>query len=332
MSVKLFTITQICLGLTMNILNSHEPSQNLSHEQRESSFEAAKQSIVDKIQSRGDLVYISVNKQLELLEQISQFDLGKFLIERNGLNGFWTHHIISHPLKRRLSGLNSNNLPFHPLEDFLLNRAPTCLATQQRFAIFKTLIQDRLQNGSSFASIPCGLMGDFLDLDFSNLDEFFLCGIDLDPEALAQATSYAEEKKLVKNCIFFQQNAWNLQSESTFDLIASNGLNIYEPDDEKVIELYRQFYKCLKPQGTLVTSFLTPPPISGMKSEWLFERVNPQDALLQKIIFADILSVKWQVFRSEEMVKEHLSQAGFSEIEIFYDDAHIFPSVVAKKK
>lgn len=113
MSINLFTIAFISLGLTMNILNAQQPpSQNLSHEQRELSFEAAKQTIINKIQSRGNLPYVSVEKQLELLDQLSQFDLGKFLIERTGLNGYWTHYIISHPLRGRLSGLNQHNMPF----------------------------------------------------------------------------------------------------------------------------------------------------------------------------------------------------------------------------
>lgn len=316
----------------MNILKAQQPSsQNLSHEQRELSFEAAKQTTTDKIQSRGDLPYVSVEKQLELLDQLSQFDLGKFLIERTGLTGFWTHYIVSHPLKGCLSGLNQNNMPFHPLEDFLLNRAPVCLATQQRFAIFKTLLQEHLQEGySRLHSLRTN--GHLLDLDFSNLSEFFLYGIDLDPETLFQAMSYAEERKLAKKCTFSQQNAWDLKDDSKFDLITSNGLNIYEPDDEKVIELYRQFYNCLKSQNVLATSFLTPPPIPDLKCELILDRVNHQDALLQKIIFSDILSAKWQVFRTKETVKAQLNQAGFCEIEFFYDEAHIFPTVVAKKK
>ena len=202
----------------MNILNAQQPlSQNLSHEPREFSFEAAKQTIMDRIHSRGDLPDVSVENQLELLDQLSQFDLGKFLIERAGLNGYWTHYIISHPLKGRQSNPNQNHTPFHPLEDFLLNRAPTCLATQQRFVIFKTLIQDHLQDGQSLASIPCGLMGDLLDLDFSNLSEFFLCGIDLDPETLSQAMSYAEEKRYLSIAHFL--NKMHGISKLTLNLI-----------------------------------------------------------------------------------------------------------------
>ena len=80
-----------------------------------------------------------------------------------------------------------------------------------------------------------------------------------------------------------------------------------------------------------MTAFLTPPPIPGQKTEWETDKVNPQDALLQKIIFADILDSYWQAYRTEETVKKQLQKAGFSKIEVFYDQAHMFPTIVATK-
>ncbi|MBI3236377.1 MAG: class I SAM-dependent methyltransferase [Chlamydiales bacterium] len=174
-------------------------------------------------------------------------------------------------------------------------------------------------------------MTDLLDLDFTNTPPVSLTGIDLDPESITHAKQYAEMLKLNDHCKFFQCNAWALDIHEEFDLITSNGLAIYEPDDAKVVELYRSFYEALKPGGCLVTSFLTPPPVPGLKTEWKLEAVNMQDVLLQKIIFVDILDGKWQAFRSEEIVKSQLQTAGFDEIEIIYDTAHIFPTVVAKK-
>ncbi len=298
--------------------------QNLSHAQRTPSFELSKQILLEKILNRGDLPYISVEKQLELLQGLSESKLGQFLIERGGLNGYWTHYVITHP---------ENNLknPLNSLESFILERAPTSLATQERFQIFKSQIQKRIQEGCSFSSIPCGLMGDLLDLDYSGLHTFTLCGIDLDPETLVLAKDHAKTRGLLEHCQFFEKDAWDLQLHEKFDLIASNGLSIYEHNDQKVIDLYRQFYNALKPNGTLVTSFLTPPPAPGFKTEWLSTELNPQDALLQKIIFVDILDAKWQAYRSEATVRNQLLQAGFCNIEVFYDKAHIFPTVVAKK-
>jgi SAM-dependent methyltransferase len=306
-------------------------NKNLSHEQRDSSLQAAINSIVDKVKNRQNLPYVSVEKQLELIDLLADFGLGRFLLERGGLNGYWTDYAIKHPSKGRLTGLNDENKPLNTLEDFLLNQAPTVLATQQRFEIFKTEIQKRLHDAASLASIPCGLMADLLDLDFTNTPNVSLTGIDLDPESITYAKQYAETLNLNNHCNFSLCDAWSLDIHEEFDLITSNGLAIYEPDDAKVTELYRGFCEALKPGGCLVTSFLTPPPVPGLKTEWKMEAINMQDVLLQKIVFADILDCKWQVFRSEEIVKSQLKMAGFDEIEIIYDTAHIFPTVVAKK-
>lgn len=78
-------------------------------------------------------------------------------------------------------------------------------------------------------------------------------------------------------------------------------------------------------------SFLTPPPIPGFITEWELQNVNKEHALFQKIVFADILASKWQTYRSEALMRSQLQEAGFEEIEVVYDNAHIFPTVIAKK-
>lgn len=303
---------------------------NLSHAARNTvtgAIEAASKRIIEK----GDLPYASTTKQLELLKSLSEFEFGRFLLERGGLNGYWTNYAIKHPHIGRLTGLNSENQPFTDLESFLLDKSPFCLATQQRFEIFKREIQKRLHNDISLASIPCGLSAELLDLDFSQISDFSIFGIDIDFDSLSQSEKIAKTLGLNSYCQFIQKDAWHLNFEEKFNIITSNGLSIYEPDNKKIIELYHQFFLALKPNGYLITSFLTPPPNTPTKTEWDLKAVNPEDALLQKIIFFDILESKWQVFRSEELVKSQLLEAGFSEIEIFYDKAHIFPTIVAKK-
>jgi len=313
----------LLLGLTIGT-SCLIASQNLSHTQRTSSFEQAKQNLIEKIKTRGDLPYISVKQQLELVDQLSEFELGRFMIERGGLNGYWTHYVVTYPEMKK-------DKSFHELESFILNSAPTCLAIQERYKIFKSQIKRHIHEGCSFASIPCGVMGEFLDLDYKNLIDFSLSGIDIDPETLAQAKEYAEKKKLSSHCHFFEKDAWALNLNNKFDLITSSGLSIYEPDDQKVVQLYVQFYNALKPNGVLIESFLTPPPFPGHVTEWLPSEFNPQDALMQKIVFMDVLDAKWQAYRTAETVKKQLQEAGFKEIVILYDKAHVFPTVVAKK-
>lgn len=316
----------LILGAMSLLMSSLIPSVNLSHEERSTSFETAKQMIVERITRRKHLPPATLSKQLELLEQLSEFELGRFLIERGGLNGYWTHYVVTYSEWK-----NVKEHSITPLESFLLNVSPTSLAMQQRFAIFKSQIQQHIQEECCFASIPCGLMGDLVDLDYSQIHNFSLYGIDLDRETLSQTKSYADNKKLISHCHFLESDAWKLDISEKFDLITSNGLSIYEQDDQKIVELYRQFHNALKPKGILVTSFLTPPPAPGVKTEWLLTAFHSEDALLQKTLFVDILAAKWQAYRTEETVKNQLQQAGFHITDILYDKAHIFPTVVAKK-
>jgi len=331
--IKHVLLTGVFMMASTAELYSADPAhnKNLSHEKRDASLAAAIGRIVEKVKSHNDLPYITVQRQLELVDQLAEFAVGRFFLERGGLNGYWTDYAIKHPTRGRLTGLNSENRPFTELEDFLLNRAPWALATQQRFEIFKAETQKRLYEGAALASIPCGLMSDLLDLDFSSAPNTSLTGIDLDPESIAYAKHYAASLHLDTLCTFIENDAWALSIESAFDLITSNGLAIYEPDDQKVIDLYRGFWVALKPGGCLITSFLTPPPAPGFKTEWKLDAVNMQDVLLQKIVLVDILDSKWQSYRSEEEVKSQLEKAGFIEIEVIYDTAYIFPTVIAKK-
>ena len=83
-----------------------------------------------------------------------------------------------------------------------------------------------------------------------------------------------------------------------FTLLTSNGLNVYEADDDKVTGLYQQFFKVLMLGSILVTSFLTPSPNIDPNSEWDMSQINSEDLLLSKIIMFYILDIKFTVFRS----------------------------------
>ncbi len=279
------------------------------------SLEDEIQKLKETIRQQGDLPHTTIKEQLELLNDLAQFPLGQFLIQNKGLNGLWTDYILMHAKRGRVT-----DKPLSTLEDFMLNRAPTVLATQERFGIFQEELQKRCQNGVTLASIPCGLMSDLLTLDTTDCE---LLGIDIDKESL--------EKVSCDRVITIEGDAWTTPLPHQVDVITSNGLNIYEPDETRVIELYRQFYDNLKPGGTLITSFLTPPPALSSDSEWILDKINPEDARLQKVIFADILAATWQVYRTSEETTRQLEIAGFHEIEIIKGKAGIFPTVIAHK-
>lgn len=129
---------------------------------------------------------------------------------------------------------------------------------------------------------------------------------------------------------FIQADAWNLNLDEKVDIITSNGLNIYESDDQRVLELEKKFYDLLSENGFLITSFLTKPP-GHLDTEWNLSSINSDHMKKQKLIFSDILGVSWQSFRSSEETKALLEKAGFKNINFIYDNCHIFPTVVAQK-
>lgn len=283
----------------------------LSHKPQGASLKSRIAALKKRSSERGDLPDISVAKQHEWIDELATFELGKFLMTHQGLNGYWTDYILLHPEQPK-SGLSE-------LEDFILNRSPVVLATQERFRIFKKETQKLLREGIRMASIPSGLMSDLLTLDYSGIQSYSLTGIDIDPESLELG------KKRCPECDWIQADAWDLQMTNAFDLITSNGLNIYEPDSDRVTELYKSFHQALSPEGILVISFLTPP------SEWNTKNIVLKDAEMQRQLFIHVLEPGFQIFRGKQETKEQLVEAGFRNLEWISDSQGIFPTVIAKK-
>lgn len=116
-----------------------------------------------------------------------------------------------------------------------------------------------------------------------------------------------------------------------FDVVTSNGLNIYEPDDARVTALYRVFFDMLKPGGWLVSSFLTPPPAISPESPWNAEAIDQSALTLQHLLLVRIVEAKWNAFRTHSQTARQLDEAGFEDIRFVDDRARMFPTVVARK-
>ena len=266
-----------------------------------------------------------------LFFELAGFPLGQFLLQNSGLNGYWTDYVMEHQYRGRVTGIDTEGRSLTELEKFILDKNPLFIARQQININSGRVIQNYVQEGAVLASSPCGIMRDLLKLDFSGVENFRLVGIDIDYESLELAKKLAEEYGLSEKVEFYQEDAWKLPFEDEFTLLSSHGLNVYEPDDEKVTELYRQFFQTLRPKGILVTTFLTLPPNVDHNSEWDMSEIDSEDLLLSKIIFFDILDVKFTAFRSSSTTKLQLQNVGFDDIEFVWDNARIFPTVVARK-
>jgi SAM-dependent methyltransferase len=274
----------------------------------------------DKIIKRGDLSYISIEDQLKYIDELSQFPLGQILLEKGSIDTFWTDFIIS-----------GNKKICNKLEDFILNRSPFTLAWREVLQNFKRIAQKSIKDNMILASIPCGAMRELLELDYSQVSNVTILGIDIDPSSLSLAKELADKRNLSQNLQLYQHDAWQLPYNCELDLITSCGLNIYVSDKQKVLDLYRQFFKALKPKGKLIIGFLTYPPYEEKPSEWRIDHLFPEDILLEKILYKDILDVQWHNFRTSWEFENELKEVGFSEIRFFYDKLYVFPTVVAIK-
>lgn len=262
---------------------------------------------------------LPLDAEKELLQQLSEFELGRFLLGNQGLNGYWTAYVI-------LQGLKKTDL--HPLEQWMLTKAPIIRATRERFHIFQTAIQQHLKSNQTIASIPCGLMDDLLSLDYTHVSNVHLVGIDLDGESLKLARHNADHYGQ-DNVSFIESNAWTLGAQNTYDIVVSNGLNIYVADDQKNQDLYRAFYTALKPGGILITSFITPPPAVSPESPW--HDYDEVDALKQRALLVDIIETTWQNFRTESHTRAVFESVGFTILDVIPDSCGMFPTLIAMK-
>ncbi|KHN51361.1 class I SAM-dependent methyltransferase [Pectobacterium fontis] len=293
-------------------LLSHDLSPGESHDERVA-------AIKNKIIESGDHPGISVKEQLVLLDEFSHLELGRFLLKHHGLNAYWTHNVIAHQPTHYVNAL----------EEIIYTQLPNVLATRERFTIFQRLLQERLHSNAIMVSVPCGVMADLLLLDYTRHRDVKLIGIDLDKQALEEAYKLANQQGLEHQISLVLADAWTIDLAAQADVITSNGLNVYEQDDEKVTELYRVFYSGLKPGGTLITSFMTPPPTQAQDSPWI--NTDAKLLSLQYVLFSRIIGATWTAFRTHKQTQRQLEQAGFTDIQFINDHMHMYPTVIANK-
>ena len=303
---------------------NYQNKKILSHSDQEVDIDVRLSEIKSRLVKDPDKVLSE--ELIELADELSKSELGRFLIKNCGFNGYWTDIVVTYPDD------NHSNIKFSLLDKTILEKFPVVLATQERFRIFRDTLQKLVEDRIIMASIPYGLMRDLLQLNYSTIKNFKLVGIDLDPDSIKKAKVLAKEYGLLSKCEFKQLNAWNLNDKDQVDVITSNGLNIYEPNEARNISLFKNLYSYLKPGGILITSFLTHPPSTGKDCEWDLSKINEKYLIMQRNIYMVILQVKFQCYCSSDSIKVQMKKAGFDQIKIIYDKARIFPTVIASKK
>jgi hypothetical protein len=261
---------------------------------------------------------------LSLRDDMREFPLGRFLLENLGLNGFWTSYVLMHPERGRLTGRGIDGYPLQAPESWLLNECPIFLATQERFRIFRRLTQSVLVPGMRLASLPCGLMDDLLGLDIpEELQNVSFTGIDIDREALIFAANNARARGCRIPLDLRQADIMRMPIAAEFDLITSNGLNIYMEDDADCIAFYERVANMLNPGGHLITSFITP------ARSW--KPYSAEALARQHQLFGRAVPVRWMCTRSVGLTCRQLLHAGLEPVSVTYDSQCMFPTVHARK-
>jgi hypothetical protein len=285
-------------------LPDFSPEKLLSHNSKNEDIQETVARLKMRIRQSEDLSGSSLEEQEKLIDQLAEFPLGIFWLQNRGTNGFWTDYMIQHQYAGRFSGRDSDGRTLTEFEKFLLDKFPLVVATQQRAVHFRNIIQRHVKEGAVIASLPCGL---------------------------ALAEKLAADHGLTKQVTFYQADAWQQPNPEQFSLLTSNGLNVYEPDDGKVLQLYRHFFQSLVPGGALVTSTITPPPVVDPSSDWEISKIDLEALRLQKILFADILKFNFASLRSTSQTVFQLEVAGFENIDIIWDECRVFPTIIAQK-
>ncbi|WP_186644134.1 class I SAM-dependent methyltransferase [Fluviispira vulneris] len=308
-------------------MNIHEHYNILSHKNvQNDNFNNTYQELLKKIKN-NNIDVILQDELIKILDKFKSSEMGRFLIENSGFNGFWTEYMCSYPETKGLGFNVSENKD----ENYLMENLPIAIATQSRYQIFKSEIQKRLKDNIKIASLPCGLMNDILSLNFQDYKNFMLHGIDLDSSSLQQARAISLTKGLTYHCKFTREDAWEINYKNEYDLFISNGLNIYVDNDEKQIEMYKKIHNSLKERGELITSTTVPPPDYNVDSTWKMDKINSEGIRLQTLFFKHFTNFNENTLRTPKQLCSILEKSGFSNFKILPDVLGVFVTIVATK-
>lgn len=164
-------------------------------------------------------------------------------------------------------------------------------------------------------SIPCGIPRELVEgaamarRRGADLSAVTFHGLDLDPEVLRLAKSFAREHELTN---FLPHPGDALDREigpQAADFVASTGLAEFLDDDPLAV-LYKKVYEILRPGGVFVTSGMQRRRVSEYLLKMAEIRVH---------------------YRSAAHLQELAKRAGFSEIAVRYDAVGLQCIMVARK-
>ena len=186
------------------------------------------------------------------------------------------------------------------------------LLYREHLEISKREVLQISKPNSTLAFFPTGIMYNLLRLEESVLSvhEISLIGLDFDEGSFLATKCIPESSQYANNIHFVSADAWHLEAfENQFDVLTSYGLNLYVSEESKLIDLYKEFFKVIKPGGILIIRFLS--DVIRHRSEF---RDHEKSYTLSKVI----VDATYRNFGGEASMRYQLEQAGFEVAKVLY--------------
>lgn len=286
----------------MQIPDDKMPIQNgnITHSSKWKNLEIASEEYKRRIDSHPSWSQEIKSQYKAIIDEMTKFSLGCHVLLTGGANGIWTDYMISYPWSQK--NISSKMLTLSRLEYFIIFESLVVVAQRELFLMAQEEAQRHVKEECRLASVPCGVFRDLITLDFSGIQSYTLIGVDIDDSALEVAKTLAHQLDQ-PNVKFIKKNAWEYDGKESLDFINSIGLNVYESNRNRVIDLYRQFHKSLKPGGVLFTGVLTYPPSHEKESCWNINLIPRFHYEMDKILIDDVLELHWKNYRQGDLTK-----------------------------
>lgn len=281
---------------------------------------ALAEDTIQKLKLQENLL-VPFSTAISIVQNLTEFELGRSLMTIGQLTSSLVDYLCHHDTSP------SN----HPFETWFLSKAPKIRAARERYYITRDILQNHLKSNINFGVMPCGVISKVAELDYSKVQNVKIVGYDNDVYGLVKAEKQMQPlvDQGIINLYLLKRNIWLLDEDNQYDIILSNRLSVLEHDTNKVLGLFKQIYKALKPEGVFICSFFTPSPLEAPgKSTWL--NVDEEDLLLEHTIFVDIMNFQ-PAARFESEFEMLLKGAGFEIFDIVFDTHRVYPTIVAKK-
>jgi hypothetical protein len=250
------------------------------------------------------------------VEELEDCSIGRYLLSTQGFNGYWFDYLCQPVPKIQR--------PIADIEKFIVQEAPLSLAFKESRSILQKIVSQNIQDYIRMASLPCGLMTTFFELDFSHVSHFSLLGLDLDCEAINISIEVAKKRNLLNHVQYIHGDVFDFLNKDDFHLIIGFCMEFYITSRDYISNYFQVVHNALKKNGAFVGAFFSDSSYWNIKDEDLLAK--------QVMIFDTILSLPFGMRFTLDDMAEILEKIGFYNIQFVFDEQKMVPVVFCQKK